>query len=311
MRRTFSTIWKKFAERRPRLAGGFLWFLAVALTALCIAFQDKTGPTYPLEGQFPTPEGPVRFKFLRSESIGTDLSLALIDPVPSGVSAFVKYRRFMSDDEWTVLSFRRGQISFTRRGRSETFEGLGAALPSLKERAGKYEFFVFVRRGEGRPESVTGDRPVLARYKGVVPGWALIAHILAIFASMTIAIRTVLEAFVNGNFKWMLWATIGSLVLGAFLLGPLVQWYAFGVWWSGVPFGYDLTDNKVLAELLLWLPAAFLNRGKRRNRSSVYLAGAATLAVYFIPHSLFGSQFDYRSGTAETTRGGRPGGSPR
>ncbi|MCU0724160.1 MAG: hypothetical protein MUC63_11230, partial [Planctomycetes bacterium] len=116
-------------------------------------------------------------------------------------------------------------------------------------------------------------------------------------------VRTVLEAVANGNYRWMLWATTGSLVLGAFVFGPLVQWYAFGVWWSGVPFGWDWTDNKVLVELVAWLPALFLNLGKRRNRASVYLAGVVTLAVYFVPHSIFGSEYDYRAGGGRGTAG--------
>ena len=72
-------------------------------------------------------------------------------------------------------------------------------------------------------------------------------------------------------------------VAGAFLLGPLVQWYAFGVWWSGIPFGYDWTDNKVLVELAAWIPALILNRGERRNRVSIIVAGIVTIAVYFVP----------------------------
>ena len=301
----------ELTNRKPRLKSILLWVLSIILTLACFTYQDKTGPTYPLEGDFHITGGSVHFKFLRSETIGNGLKILLSEPVPEGTTGFVRYRRYKSDDRWTSLPMKRGVFEFSRRGRTESVKGIGAELPTLRERAGKYEYFVFIDSGNGQPVSVTGEKPIYARYKADVPTWALILHIFAIFASMTFAIRTTLEAFVGGAFKWMLWATVVSLLLGGFALGPLVQWYAFGVWWSGVPFGYDLTDNKVLAELLLWLPAAFLNRGKRRNRSSVYLAGAATLAVYFIPHSLFGSQFDYRSGTAETTRGGRPGGSPR
>jgi len=56
---------------------------------------------------------------------------------------------------------------------------------------------------------------------------------------MTIALRTTFEAIINGRYYELLWATIISLLIGGFLMGPMVQWYAFGVWWSGVPFGYD------------------------------------------------------------------------
>jgi hypothetical protein len=111
------------------------------------------------------------------------------------------------------------------------------------------------------------------------------------------------KALIDGNFRSLLWATILSLLLGGFILGPLVQWYAFGVWWSGVPFGYDWTDNKVLVELIFWLLALYLNRGERRDRQSVVLAGIITLVVYFIPHSIFGSEYDYRTGTGHGTAG--------
>jgi hypothetical protein len=120
---------------------------------------------------------------------------------------------------------------------------------------------------------------------------------------MTVAIRTTLEAIFDGNFKRLIYATIITLIVGAFILGPLVQWYAFGVWWSGIPFGYDWTDNKVLVELVFWLIAAFMNRGTKRNRASVYLAGFMTLLVYFIPHSIFGSEYDYTTGEGHGTAG--------
>jgi hypothetical protein len=288
---------------RRGMKSAVLWALAAAVTLGCFAYQDKTGPTYPLEGRLQTAKGEVGFKFLRSETIGNKLAIVLEDPVPEGVTGYVKYRRYKSQDQWSVAPLERGTFNLTRRGRTETVGGLGAALPSLRERAGKYEYFVYVDDGRGEPSSVTGDSPIYARYKASVPVPALILHILVIFASMTLAIRTVLEAIVNGGFKWMLWATIVSLLLGGFVFGPLVQWYAFGVWWSGAPFGYDWTDNKVLVELAFWLLAAFLNRGARRSRVSVYLAGAVTLLVYFIPHSLFGSEYNYSTGGGRGTAG--------
>lgn len=130
-----------------------------------------------------------------------------------------------------------------------------------------------------------------------------IIHVLLIFISMILAVRAVLEVMIDGNFKWLVWATVISLLLGGFVFGPLVQRYAFGVWWSGVPYGHDWTDNKVLVELIFWLFALILNRGEKRNRWSVYVAGIATLLVYFIPHSIFGSEFDYRTGTGHGTAG--------
>jgi hypothetical protein len=280
-----------------------LWAAAGILTLACFTYQDQTGPTYPLEGELDAAQGTVGFKFARSETIGRDLSIALLEPVPSGVTGYVEYRRFRSNDPWATQALNPGEFEFSRRGRSETAAGVGTSLPSLQERAGKYEYRVFVTDGQGEPVSVTGDQPIYARYKAEVPISVLSLHILVIFVSMTIAIRTLLEAIVDGRFRGLIWASVISLLLGGFVLGPLVQWYAFGVWWSGVPYGYDWTDNKVLVELVFWLAAAYFNRGGRRNRRSVLVAGAVTLLVYFIPHSLFGSEFDYRTGTGHGTAG--------
>ncbi len=292
-----------FAKRKPKLTSALLWILAGVITLVCFTYQDKTGPTYPLEGDFQTAHGTVHFKFLRSETIGTDLKIMLLEPVPSGVTGYVEYRRYKSNDDWETLSMQPGSFEFSRRGRTESEQGIGVELPSLQERAGKYEYLVYIDDGQGEAVSVTGDKPVYARYKAEVPTGVLILHILAVFASMTIAIRTTFEALVDGDYRRLLWATILSLLLGGFILGPLVQWYAFGVWWSGVPFGYDWTDNKVLVELLFWILALYRNRGEQRDRRSVYLAGIVTLVVYFIPHSIFGSEYDYRTGTGHGTAG--------
>ena len=288
---------------RQGLKSSLLWILSAVLTIVCFTYQDKTGPTYPLEGDFPTHKGVVHFKFLRSETIGATLKVMLLVPLPEGLQASVRYRRFKSNDAWSSLPLNPGTFEFSRRGHRETVSGIGAELPSLNERAGKYEYFVDVDDGEGDRRSVTAEKPVYARYKADVPTGILIIHIVVIFASMTFGIRTMLEAFVNGKFKWMLRVTVATLLLGAFVLGPLVQRYAFGVWWSGVPFGYDWTDNKVLLELLFWILALFMNRGKRYRRWPVYLAGILTLAVYFIPHSIFGSEYDYTTGSGRGTAG--------
>lgn len=279
-----------------------LWVLAILAALACFLYQDKTGPTYPLEGTVQTAQGEVSFTFLRSENIGTDLKVMLVDPVPEGVTGTVRYRRFRSDDDWSEMPMAPGEFEFTRRGSTRTVTGVGVELPSLDKRAGKYEYFVFIDDGSGKPFSVTGEDPIYARYKGEVPMPVLAIHILSIFISMMFAIRTTFEAMrPNGNFGWLIWATIISLIVGGFIMGPVVQWYAFGVLWSGVPYGFDWTDNKVLVELVFWVLALVLNWGRRTNRWSVFLAGAVTLVVYFIPHSIFGSEYDFTKGAGRGT----------
>jgi hypothetical protein len=83
------------------------------------------------------------------------------------------------------------------------------------------------------------------------------------------------------------------LIFGGFVLGPLVQKYAFGVLWSGFPFGMDLTDNKTLISLLFWIAAVVAGRKGKPARALVLTASLVTLLIYLIPHSLLGSQLDY------------------
>jgi hypothetical protein len=87
--------------------------------------------------------------------------------------------------------------------------------------------------------------------------------------------------------------TIGLLLLGGFLFGPIVQKYAFGNFWTGVPFGYDLTDNKTLIALLAWLLALWSLRGGRSARGFVVAAAVIMLVIFLVPHSLLGSELRY------------------
>jgi hypothetical protein len=79
------------------------------------------------------------------------------------------------------------------------------------------------------------------------------------------------------------------------VLGPIVQFDAFGDFWTGIPFGWDLTDNKTLIALLFWILAVVMNRKKERPVYTV-LAAIVLLLVFSIPHSLFGSELNYSSG---------------
>jgi hypothetical protein len=225
--------------------------------------------------------------------------------VPAGVSASVRYRRYKSNDGWSEKPMAPGTFRFSRRGTAEEVRGVGATLPSLPGDRPRpapvvHEDDVLVLPGP------LGERPVYARYKAPVPHAVLLVHILLVFLSMTLALRTGLQAMAGREVGGLVWATIVSLLLGAFVLGPIVQKYAFGVWWSGVPFGYDWTDNKVLVELAAWVAAAavtLVSRNPRLARGAVVAATAVTLAVYFIPHSIFGSEYDYTRGSGHGTAG--------
>jgi hypothetical protein len=86
---------------------------------------------------------------------------------------------------------------------------------------------------------------------------------------------------------------IGLLAVGGLFLGPLVQKQAFDAYWTGWPFGTDLTDNKTAVAVLAWAAAAFLARGGRDARKAVVVAALVTLVVFLVPHSAWGSQIDW------------------
>jgi hypothetical protein len=89
-----------------------------------------------------------------------------------------------------------------------------------------------------------------------------------------------------------------GITAGGLVLGPIVQEHAFGAYWTGWPFGEDLTDNKTLATWLAWVVAVFVlgrrrDPGDRTARCTVVAAAAVMIAAYLVPHSLRGSQLDY------------------
>jgi hypothetical protein len=150
-------------------------------------------------------------------------------------------------------------------------------------------------------EVVLSGKPVVARFKGAVPGLVLTPHIVLMFLFMLFSVRIFLTAsFGAPPVKHSVPATVIFLLLGGFVFGPITQHYAFGQAWTGFPYGYDLTDNKTLLMLLAWLPALWAVLKEKRARLWLNIAFAVTAAVYLVPHSMFGSELDYASNQVVT-----------
>ncbi len=256
-----------------------LWILAFIITISSAIYQRMTGPTYPARGQVVLSGQKISYRLLRSETVGNEAAVSLIVPDTS-ISGHVRYKRYNSHDEWTVLPLKR-------EGKK-----LSARLPE-QPAAGKLMYFSYLEKG-GESISLTGEEPVVLRYKGGVPAAILIPHVFLMFFAMLLSNRAALEAVDSrGNVhSYMMW-TIGLFFIGGFILGPLVQKFAFDALWTGIPFGFDLTDNKTLIAMVGWLWAGYKNRGGHRNRGWVIFAAVLMLAVYLIPHSVWGSELDY------------------
>ena len=63
---------------------------------------------------------------------------------------------------------------------------------------------------------------------------------------------------------------------GGFVLGPLVQKAAFAAYWTGIPWGWDLTDDKTLFAALFWGAAVFLQCGGQARRGGQWPSQAGT-----------------------------------
>jgi len=121
------------------------------------------------------------------------------------------------------------------------------------------------------------------------------------FFAILIGMRAGLGALFGGSgVRTHSWIALGLMTVGGMILGPFVQNYAFGEYWTGFPWGYDLTDNKTLIMWLAWIVACgALARAAKTDalglgRRAVVVAAAIVMSVvYLIPHSLRGSELDY------------------
>jgi hypothetical protein len=173
-------------------------------------------------------------------------------------------------------------------------KGFYAQVPQ-QPTAGKLEYYLEITDSKGT-QTYLKENPVVIRFKGGVPAFILLPHILVMFMAMLFSTLAGMMAVIKYPLfrKYGLWTLI-LMLIGGMILGPIVQYYAFGDFWTGVPFGWDLTDNKTLIGLLFWIMAVVMNR---KSEKPVYtiLAAVMLLIVFSVPHSLFGSELNYSTG---------------
>ena len=256
----------------------FFWFLAVVITLGFAVYQRMTGPTHPLRGKAAVAGTEVKFRLPRTAETVRDAEVRI--PAPAPLQGYLEYKRYKTEDAWT-------REALAREGGD-----LVGFLPK-QPTAGKIVYKITLTDGDAATP-VTGDGPVILRFKDPVPIWLLIPHIFVMFAGMLFSTAAGLAALDKKKNPRRLALTAATLlIVGGFVLGPLVQKYAFGVLWSGFPFGMDLTDNKTVIMLLFWIAAIVAGRKGKPARPFVLAASLVTLVIYLIPHSLLGSQLDY------------------
>jgi hypothetical protein len=285
-------------DRNGRALGVTLWIVAFVAMFAAASYQRRTGPTYEYHGTLEVAARTYHYALIRSEETTRDARVAL--PLPGdGASGRIMVRRYPTDDPFTPVEMREETVD----GSTE----LAGYLPA-QPAAGKLEYYIELHTSDGDrriPEvggAKDGGSTIVMRFKDHVPLPLLLSHVLFMFVSMLIGVRAALGAAVGETkARRLAWVTLVGLSIGGMILGPFVQKYAFGAFWTGFPWGYDLTDNKTLIMWLAWVVACgvLLLGGKERPtpsraaRLAVAAAAVVMVGVYLIPHSLRGSQLDY------------------
>jgi hypothetical protein len=261
-----------------------LWFLAAVIMFFAADYQERTGPTKEFRGTFQIGGEEIPFELVRSGN--TDAAAPVLVPDAEGrVSGRVFFKRYPTSDPFTPLPM-------------ESVGGDLQALLPIQPAAGKLEYYVMLETPDGSVR-IPEEDTLIIRYKDPVPIGVLVPHVICMFLALLIGVRTALGAvFYPVGVRRLAWTTLGLMTAGGMILGPIVQKYAFGAFWTGWPYGYDLTDNKTLIMWLVWVGVVIVLR-KRPSprdwvpRGAILLAAVVMMAVYVIPHSLRGSELDY------------------
>ncbi len=257
-----------------------LWILALIITLVSAVYQRATGPTYPVDGESVINGHTVSFELARSHGGETDHIVSISTDSPTDIQATLSWKRYKTADAWTDIPMTLEE------------NALSAALPHQPP-AGKLMYKVTVSSGS-ETELLPGEDPIVIRFKGDVPAFVLIPHIFIMFASMFISARAGIEAILNrDNLKKLAYWSAGTLFIGGMILGPIVQKYAFGEFWTGIPWGWDLTDNKTLISMVTWIVAIIAMHRSKNARWWVLAGSVVQFLIYVIPHSVLGSELNY------------------
>lgn len=257
-----------------------LWIIAVIITALSILYQNTTGPTYPKKGNIVFTGKQIDYKLDRSALINKDCPVKIYtnDSLIKGALIWKRYNT-QDNESSKPMRFENGYLV--------------AELPVQEKMAMKLQYYVQLSTLKPGTENVDqlGYVPdksgVVIRFRGDVPFMIILLHIIFIFAFELMSLKTGMEFFrKEPKYKKYTFWTLGLAIIGGFLLGPAVQYYAFNEWWTGFPFGFDLTDNKMLIAFAAWVAALVAIYKSKKPGYWVLGAAIITIGIFLIPHSV-------------------------
>lgn len=258
--------------------------LASVLTLSAVVYQRVTGPTHEKKIRTEIGGETLRLELIRSHETTSD-ALVEFEIPDTAIRGTLVFRRYPTNDPW-----RRHHMV---RMKTEP-EILAGVLP-VQPAAGKLEYYVVLEK-DGATHTLPQEGPVTIRFKDPVPDAVLGPHVFMMFLAMLFSTAALLFAlFRLPAYRTYTFVTFWFLLAGGMILGPIVQKFAFGSFWTGFPLGQDLTDTKTLVAFAGYL-IAFLGNRKKERRALTIVAAILLLLVYSIPHSLFGSELDYEKG---------------
>ncbi len=277
-------IYNKLQESMKQF---ILWLAAVIITIAAVIYQRTTGPTYPVKGTITAMGKDYKYRLIRTHESSENAGISLPKTPATDFNVFLHYKRFQTSDTMTVKPFVLKGDKYI------------ATLPK-QPAAGKMEYFVSGTIDNQKfrvPKE--GEDNIVLRYKDHVPGGILWPHVFMMFFAILFGMRAALSALFDPKTmrRWAIIALIG-MSIGGMVLGPFVQKYAFGEFWTGFPYGGDFTDNKMLIMWLSWVVAIAIiglkpKKKEKISRVVVLLATVVMTMVYMIPHSMGGSTLDY------------------
>jgi hypothetical protein len=256
-----------------------LWIIAFVLTVLTAAYQRMTGPTYPLSGETTLNGKTIKYALDRSHGGDNDHQIK-IKTDDENINGILEWKRYKTNDEWHSVKMKYES-------------GFLTGLLPHQPPAGKLMYRITLQKKSDKV-ILNNSQPVVIRFKGDVPIFIIIPHVIFIFLAMLFSTRTGLEFFKKEpNYEKLVYWTFGLLILGGMIFGPIVQKYAFGEFWTGIPFGIDLTDNKTLIAVIGWIVALVAIKKSTNPKRWIIFASILMFIVYLIPHSVLGSELDY------------------
>jgi len=206
---------EKTLSTAPRWLKIVLWLVAGALMLSAVEYQERTGPTMELRGEFEVGGVEQEYELIRSGNSYEDARITV--PGAGGqVTGTLHFKRYRTTDEFTA-------VPLVAEG-----DELAARLPR-QPAAGKLEYFLLLETpsGEERIPADTANN-VIIRFKDRVPVQILVPHIVFMFFALLVGLRTGLSAiFTPQDMRKLAWVTLGLMTVGGLILGPVVQKLAF------------------------------------------------------------------------------------